>query len=40
MKINQFVTKWEKWLKKINNVFSWERYGKNVISTYDKLLNL
>ena len=29
-----------KWLKKINNVFSWERYGKNAISTYDKLLNL
>ena len=26
--------------KKINNAFSWERYGKNVISTYDKLLNL
>ena len=26
--------------KKIKNVFSWERYGKNVISTYQKLLNL
>ena len=26
--------------KKIINAFSWERYGKNVISTYDKLLNL